>query len=184
MKNIRLFTLLAIFIIMPGCTLNTELVQRGAVSSRNDVFIEVVAGTEIPRGYTLLSIYSSFKTTIDRSLSEMINIDGQALRLADLGKEEDSDASGLRDPEAGRGFRHVFRTSLMLKAGTHSLIAALPNEGIAVTNKITLSDGTRNLLQIEPQYYSLPASCRLSYTETCYKEGLLRFNTKLNGNPL
>ena len=184
MKNIRLLTLLAIFFTMAGCALNTELIQRGAVSSRDDVFTEVVADTEIPPGYALLSISSSFKTPIARSLSETVNIDGQALRMVDLGREEDSDASGSRDPEAGRGFMHMFRTNLMLKTGTHSLVAALPDEGVAVTKKITLSDGTRNLLQIKPQYRSLPAASRLFYTETSYKEGILRLNAIINGNPL
>ena len=188
MKNIRLIALLAIFVTMTGCALNTELIRRGSVSPRNDVFTEVVADAEVPRGYALLRISTSVKTPLawepKSGLSQIINIDGQALQMTDAGKEEYSDASGLRDPEAGRGVRHVFRVNLMLKAGTHSLIAALPDKGVAVIREITLSDETRNFLQIEPQYRTLPATRGIPYNGTSYKEGILRLNAKLNDNSL
>ena len=188
MKTIRLIALLAIFFTMSGCALNTELIQRGAVSSRNDIFTEVVAGTEAPERYAILHLSTSVKTPLawepESGLSQIINIDGQALQMTDSGKKECRDASGLRDPETGCGFKHVFSLNLLLKAGTHSLIVAFPDKGVAITKEITLPAGTSNFLQVEPQYRSLPKQGKNSLPGTSFKEGILLLDTKFNDNPL
>ena len=186
MKVAGLVILPVILFTMTGCGSSSQLVRKEAVSSRNDVFTQASPNLEVPPGYALLRISLSFKTALVQSgrLSQVIDIDGQVLQMAGVGKEEDLDSASLRDSEAGRGLRYKFDANLLVKAGTHRLNIIVPEKEVALTREIVLTSSTKNFFRIEPQYRFRPALRGIPYTGTSYKEGILRLNPELNGSSL
>ena len=187
MKGMKLTVLLAILVSAVGCSLDAGSVKTREFPSGSDVFTEVGADAVAPKGCAILHITSSLKTLLPGEgggLVQLIDVDGQTLRLTDKGKEEDRELGGLMDPEAGRGFRHIFSATLLLKAGPHRVSVGFPDKELTVAKNIVLTGGTVNILQVEPQYRTLPASRGIPYTGTGFKEGILSLDAKLNGNPL
>lgn len=180
--------------VLSGCADNSVLIKTGSNSIRSDVFQELSNSGIVPQGYADLRIVSSLKThkpgiypfekkshgTPDYRL--LVNIDGQAILLQGNPQKENTEPRGLRDPEAGDGIRYRFSKNLRLKAGTHKIIVALPDEEIAIERQISLSDKSNNSLVVEPVYGASPGKQRPGlYGVASFKEGLKRLRLTLNG---
>lgn len=196
MKNlITLFSLLVV-VMMCGCATNTELIRAASIGTRSDAFQELSDGGAIPPGYADLHISSFLKThgpgvysvkdthgTPEYRL--LLNIDGQVTRIEGNLKEETSHQGGIRDPEAGAGIRYHFSRNLRLKAGTHKIVIAMIEDEIAVERQITLADGSRNSLVVEPSYRAAATKRRpASYGKTSFKEGIKGLRFVLNGQEI
>ena len=195
MKTLVMLTLVLAVSVMTGCATDQELVKTASVSARGDVFQEVAEEGPIPRGYADLLIVASLKThkpykyekkshgTADFKI--LINIDGQAGWMEACLKEENIEPRGLRDPEAGEGMRYIFRKHLRLKAGTHKVIVAIPEDVLAVERVINLKEGSANDIILEPVYKLADARRRpATFTETSYLKGIKWFRMILNGKPI
>lgn len=164
--------------------------------TRRDIFRETIEDATIPSGYAELTIISSLKThkpgiypygskvrgTPDYVL--MINIDGQNVVVKGRLSEENSEPKGLYDPEAGEGIRYLFKKEILLNAGTHRLVLAVPEERVVVSRELTLKDGTTNTLRLEPIYGSTnPAGSpgRGCLGSSSFMAGIVGFWVYLNG---
>lgn len=89
------------------------------------------------------------------------------------------------DPEAGDGIRYLFGKKLRLKSGTHKIIVALPDDGIALEREISLVEGDVNNLVMEP-IYSMTQGKKTPgvYSTTSFKEGIRGGRLTLNGKPI
>ena len=119
-------------------------------------------------------------------------IDGQALLLLLLLllllrgnlQKEISEPMNLMDPEAGDGIRYGFSKNLRLKPGTHRIVVALPDDGIAVEREISLNEGDLNQLAVEPVYSSAPVKKRPGISTTSFKQGIRSLRLNLYGRDL
>ena len=196
MKKIFGCGLLAALMVTSGCATTPELIKASDISSRSGVFQELTDGGSIPRGYADLRIVFSLKTHRPGLYSEkdshgtaayllLVNVDGQAVRVGGLTAEESSEPRSLRDPESGDGIRYRFDKRVRLKAGTHKIAVALPEDDVTVARELTLAAGSSNTLVLEPVYGATAMRMRpTAYTETSFTEGLKGLLPILNGRPL
>lgn len=193
-RVIPLLSLLAIT-ATSGCAGNGDLIRTSSISTRSDVFQELKDGGLIPAGFADLRITSSLKTHKPGIYSStdvhgtpeyrlLINIDGQAVQVQGNLYAENIEPRGLRDPEAGEGIRYRFSKNLRLKAGTHKIVVAIPEDGIAVEREITLPEGNNNLV-LEPLYGADMGKQRPGfYGVTSFTEGIKSFGVVLNGKSI
>lgn len=189
--------LIATIALTSACAHSPQLIKTSVAGTRGDIYQELTDGGSPPQGYADLRIVSSLKThkpdlypaemkshgTRDYRL--LVNIDGQATWAQGRLHEENIEPRGNRDPEAGEGIRYRFNKALRLRAGTHTVRVAVPEDGVVVERQVTLRDGSVNELVVEPIYGIRKARKRLAaYTETSFLEGLRGFGMKLNGEPL
>lgn len=181
---------------MAGCAGSGELIRTASIGTRNDVFQELTDGGTVPQGYADLRIVSSLKThrpgiysikdihgTPEYRL--LLNIDGQVTQIRGDLREENTEARGIRDPEAGEGIRYRFNKNLRLKAGTHKIVIAIIEDEFAVEREITLAEGGNNTLALEPAYRAAPGKRRPGlYGVTSFKEGIRGVSLILNGKPI
>lgn len=114
-----------------------------------------------------------------------VTIDGQTTLLQGILFEENSEANGLADPEAGDGIRYRFRESFRLEAGTHRIAVAIPEDSIAVERDVTLADGNASSLVIEPLYGTTPGKrCPGAFNTTSFKQGIRGVRLLLDGRTL
>ena len=194
-KLIVLIVILTTF--TAGCTRN--IIQTVTEDTRHGVFQEYLENKPIPHGYAELTIFSSIKTpdpgmydfgskvigTPDYML--LIDIDGQKKLFKGKLIKEISDPVGLDDTEAGEGIRYLFKTDLVLKAGSHKLYVAFPAEKVAIEREFIVKDGTFNILRIYPIYGSrepegMPG--RGMFSSSTFMEGIDGLWVYLNGNEL
>jgi len=192
MRTIRVITWVALLVTLCGCT-NAALIKGGSTNTRNDVF-QVIAGGEKPLpDYSRLTVSCSVKTIracgfrvgskdSHAGMTLIVNIDGQMVRVPAVLSREESDTIGTPVSEAGCGIRQSFAVQLQLPAGRHRLIAAIPEEGVAVGEKITLASGTENVLQLRPHYRGEEPSRLGPYTATSFREGIYGLTAVLNGS--
>lgn len=200
---INLLGLLLAMAIVSGCARGLRSTENAGMDPRTDIFQEVSTEGNIPKGYADLIIYSSLKThkpgtyllddlfgnkkgTPDYML--LISIDGQITKTRGILKEEDI-GTWVQNSEAGKGIRYVFRINLRLKAGTHRLIVALPEDGIAIEKDMKLTDGTKNLMQLVPQYRGTESVVKsrptvIKMREPSFTNGMRGFDVLLNWNSL
>lgn len=192
MKKASLLLMLSLM-VLSGCAESSALIKANSTSLRTDVFEELTNGATAPQGYVYLHITATLKThkpgiysakdihgTPDYKL--LLNIDGQTVLLRGSLQNENNDSRGLVDPEAGDGIRYRFSKSLRLKAGTHRIVVALPEDGIAVEREITLVERDVNNLVLEPIYNATPGKWRpAAYSTTSFKEGIRGIRLTLNG---
>jgi len=196
MKKLIVLLSLLVVAVINGCATSPELIRAAGTGTRSDVFQELADGGAIPPGYADLRISSSLKTHSPGIYSAkdfhgtpeyklLVNIDGQAAQMQGTLTPENSEARGLRDPEAGGGVRYRFSKNLRLKAGKHRIIIGVLEDEIAIEREVTLAEGTHNSLVLEPSYRGTPSKRRPGfYGETSYKEGLKGFRVVLNGEAL
>lgn len=196
MKKMNLLILVMAVTFISGCADSSALIRKSSTSLRNDVFRELTDGGTAPQGHADLHITSSLKTHRPGIYSAkdihgtpgyglLLNIDGQAVQLHGSLREENVEQRGLRDDEAGEGVRYQFEKKLRLKAGTHKVVIAIPADDIAVEREITLPEGSRNSLVLEPIYRTEPGKRRPGfYGVKSFKEGIRGFQVMLNGKPL
>lgn len=83
---------------------------------------------------------------------------------------------------AGDGMRYQFTRTLHVKAGTHRTVMAIPADAVAVEKEITLVEGSRNTLVLEPVYGKMPVRSRpWNYNSTDFKEGIRSLRVVFNG---
>lgn len=192
MNRIKSMLLSTILIIISGCAENSELIKAKSASMRSDIFVEQMKGGVAPSGFTDLRITATFKTHKPGMHSSsdlhgtpnyrlLVNIDGQVLLLRGSLQMENSEPVKLIDPEAGDGVRYRFSKNLRLRPGTHSIVIALPDDGIAVEREVLLTEGKMNSLVLEPIYGSKPGMRRPgSYGTSCFTEGISSIRLMLN----
>ncbi|MDA8428273.1 MAG: hypothetical protein M0T70_03355 [Geobacteraceae bacterium] len=195
MKKTSLLLMLSLM-VLSGCAESSALIKANSTSLRTDIYEELVNGATAPQGYVDLRVSATLKThrpgifsakdihgTPDYKL--LLNIDGQAVLLQGTLQKENSEPMKLVDPEAGDGIRYRFSKNLRLKAGLHKLVVALPDDEIAVAREITLNEGDRNNLVIEPVYSTKPGKRRPGmYSTTSFTEGIRSLNVTLNGKEI
>lgn len=194
MKRTVIAGLLLSTVLTCGCSAGREPIKAGSIGARTGVFREVTAGSPIPQGYADMQVVSSLKThrqgvyplrkdthgTPDYAL--LLTIDGQTARIKGASIEENCEPRRLQDPEAGEGIRYAFRTVVRLKAGTHTVIVASPDDEATVEQEISLAEGSSNSLVLEPIYG--PAAQRglpTYYGPTSFLGGINGFRMVLNG---
>jgi len=158
MNIVRLMGMYLAVATMCGCAHQAELIKSAATSTRADIFMNAPTTDKIPVGLTeldiLLSVKTPHKKTSDYTL--LVNIDGQAISVLGTWNKESLDQRSVYDPESGEGIRYSFKKKLWLKPGTHRLIVALPENGIAIDKEITLLPESDNELKLEPVYAAKP----------------------------
>lgn len=187
-------TLVIIASLLGGCAHKAELAHQSIISTRNDVFQEIPSSGGQGMGMTTLKITASLKThkpgmyafdvqthgTPDYRL--VINIDGQSLRLTGNPRPESTDQTLARRPEEGEGIRYRFQTVLKISGGPHRIIAALPDDGVAIDRTVTLEGGKENILLLEPIYGSTKIDRKPAILSgTSFMEGVRGFILKFNG---
>lgn len=191
MKKTSILLMLSLM-VLSGCAESSALIKASSTSLRTDVFDELTNGATAPQGYVDLHVTATLKThkpgiysakdihgTPDYKL--LLNIDGQAVTLQGNLQKENSEPMKLVDPEAGDGIRYRFSRNLRLKAGPHRVVVALPDDEIAVAREITLNEGDRNSLMVEPIYSTKPGKRRPGmYSTTSFTEGIRSLRLMLN----
>lgn len=192
MKRIQLLLALSLAVVS-GCAESSALIKANSSSMRTDIYEELTNGGITPRGYSDLRITATLKThkpgifsasdihgTPDYKL--LLNIDGQAVLLRGNMQKENSEPTKMADPEAGDGIRYRFSNNLRLKAGSHRIVVALPDGGIAVEREISLTEGNVNNLVMEPVYSTAQGKRQSGINiATSFKEGIRTIKLMLNG---
>jgi len=196
MREVRFLLLLLTLSMLSACAKNVELIKSMSTTTHDDVFQESVGEAAIPSGYAHLNVLASLKThkpglypfekkahgTADYML--LLNIDGQAMHIRGELKVEDS-AGFSRDPEAGEGIRYNFSKGVRLKAGRHRIAVAIPDDAVVFVSDITLSEGSTNILMLEPVYGRMQGKQRPGfYGRTSFTQGIDGFKAFLNGRTL
>lgn len=195
MNKAGLFLMISMM-VLSGCAESTALIKANSTSIRTDVYEELTNGGIVSQGFVNLRITATLKThkpgiysasdihgTPDYKL--LLNIDGQVLLLRGSIQKENSEPRGLNDPEAGDGIRYRFSNNLRLKAGTHRIVVALPDDGIAIEREINLVEGNVNNLVIKPIYSATPGNKRpASYNNTSFMKGIIGYGLTLNGREI
>lgn len=197
MKRTFFAALLLALAMLSACAQNVELIKSLSATTRDDVFQELPGEAAIPTGYADLSILASLKThkpgiysfekkphgTADYML--LLNIDGQVTHIKGVLKEEDSESRYLRDPEAGEGIRYNFRKDVRLKASPHKIAVIVPDDDVIVVNEVVLSEGSSNILFLEPIYGAAARKQRPGfYGVTSFSQGIKGLRAYLNGRLL
>jgi len=196
MKTIFLLLMMSLT-VLSGCAESATLIRAGSNSIRSDIFQEFSSGGLVPQGYAELRVVSSLKThkpgiypfeKKNHGTPEyrmLVNIDGQAVQLQGDMQKEHIGPSGHRAPEAGDGIRYRFSKTLRLKGGTHRITVALPGDQLAIEREVTLSDGSRNTLVLEPTYGASPDKQRPGfYGVTSFRQGVKGLRPTLNGKEI
>ena len=192
----RLCLLVMAISLLSGCAESSALIKANSVSLRTDVFEELTNGATAPQGYVDMRVTATLKThkpgifsaedihgTPDYKL--LLNIDGQAVLLQGTLYKENREPMKLVDPEAGDGIRYRFNKNLRLKAGTHKVVVALPDDGVAVAREITLSEGNPDSMIVEPIYRTTPGKRKPGiYSTTGFFEGIRSLRVILNGKEI
>lgn len=192
MKKTGLFIMMSLM-VLGGCAESSALIKASSTSSRTDIYEELRNGGIVPQGFADMRITATLKThkpgiysssdihgTSDYRL--LLNIDGQTVLLRGSLQSENSEPMKFADPEAGDGIRYRFSKNLRLKAGTHKIVVALPDDGVAVEREKTLTEGKVNSLVLEPVYSTKTGKRRLeTYSTTSFTEGIRSIRLTLNG---
>jgi hypothetical protein len=192
MKTVSM--LLSATLFLAGCAAQEELLLRAESPEQSNVYATVATALPPEKGHADLTIRASVKThgPLASSLGSdphgtssyklLMNIDGEPFLLSGTPTREDGSSTAGPHSEAGDGTRYLFRTHVRLKTGSHRVIAAFPDDEIAMEGEINLADATDNLLEIVPAYYSDrrqrgPGSAGA----TNFREGIRGLELLLNG---
>jgi hypothetical protein len=165
-NNMRIEGFIALMVVavsLSGCAGNREAVVKATVQTRLDVF-QVVQTTRIEPGKALLRIefpVKTYKSRIgtkyikhtDPPFTAVVNIDGQTVELTDEPVLEELPGDFMKNPEAGTGWKYVFRKTVLLEPGRHQIAIAVPQADVVVGKELVLNAG-ENLLQLAPLYNS------------------------------
>jgi hypothetical protein len=183
--------------VLAGCAGNGELLKRAEIPERSNIYTVISPAILPEQGSADLTIRASVKThsagqfllgkdphgTTDYVL--LVNIDGEPLRIPGAPAIEEGFSDAERHPEAGDGTRYLFRAHLRLKAGSHRVIVALPEDRVAIQRDILLDERTDSLLEVSPSYYSDRRQTGPgSAGATSFREGISGLELMLNGKAL
>jgi hypothetical protein len=160
-RIIRLAVWMIVAVSLVGCAGNRGAVLKASVQTRQDVFQEVQTPRSAP-GKALLQIelpLKTFKARIvntyvkhsDPPYTAVVNIDGQAAELIAEPVLEDLPGDFRDNPEAGTGWKYVFKKTLLLEPGSHRITIAVPLSGVVVEKELTLAAG-ENRIKFKPIY--------------------------------
>ena len=155
--------------LLMSCGTASKEIMLKSQSARTDVFQEVQQGAPAPREFVGLTIRSSIKTHLEgyylfeskESLHGkagypfLINIDGQAVTWKVDGQEEHTppyDESGKISSEGGEGMRYNLEKTILIRAGSHKLFFALPEEKLSLRFEFALKAGDSHVLEFRPVY--------------------------------
>ena len=196
MKVLARYSVLAICgIFLLSCGTALKEIALKSQSERTDIFKEVQGGEPIAREFVELTITSSIKTHLEgyylleskKSLHGkvgypfVINIDGQAATWKVDGQKESTptyDERGTRSPEGGEGMRYNLHKKILLRAGSHRIFFALPEEDLFLQFELTLREGESNILELRPVY-----KARVKQPHH-FLHGVSRCEVLLNGNAI
>jgi hypothetical protein len=195
MRNVLLIILA--LTVLNGCAQSSTLIKTANKSTNNDIFQELSNSSTAPKGYADLRIAFSLKTPlpgiyrVDKKklgtpeYTMLVNIDGQVVRLLGELQSENAGIRAIPGAEAGDGMRYRFIKSVRLKAGSHRIILAFPEDDIAIQRDISLGDGSSNSLLVEPVYGAPGDKQRPGFTGvTSFREGLKGARPILNGQSI
>jgi len=197
MKHIVMIMVLLMSVLSSGCSAVREQIPADSIYVPAETFREMPAGSPIPPGYADLQVVSSIKThrqgvyplrpdvhgSPDYAL--LLTIDGQTAQLKGNAAAENCEPRHRQDPEAGDGIRYGFRAMARLKAGTHKIAVAIPDDEVTVTGDIALAEGQSYVLVLEPVYGTTAHSQRPAfYGATSFLEGVRGLRMVLQGEEL
>lgn len=161
MRKIILVAWALTMLSLLGCAGNQEAVLKATTQTQRDVF-QVVQSIQVIPGKAVLKIEFQVKNFKDRFFNTyvkysnppytvIVNIDGQPVELTDEPVLENLPGDFRNNPEAGTGWKYVFKKTLQLEPGTHRITIAIPLSDIIIEKPLILDAG-ENLLKIEPKY--------------------------------
>jgi len=183
-------------IIMAGVVTSGCAAKQEVIKDSNVAVSRAVNTGAVPQGDADLRISSSLKTHHPGAVSAksdihgtpeyklIVKIDDRPVSLEVVQRPENNEGRGLRDAEVGQGVRYEFKAKARIKAGTHTVVVAIPADDIAVEREITVAEGSSNCLVIEPVYRWAPAKQRspAHYGPASYQQGIkslcMIFNNK------
>ncbi|MBJ6800077.1 hypothetical protein [Geomonas propionica] len=182
--------------LLAGCADTSALVRPVSSSGFEKVFDVRGGEARLKTGEAGLDVAAMLKTHKARpslfpdrhgtpEFRLQVSIDGQADAWPGALHEERGRFLNLADPEAGAGVRYRFFKPLRLKAGTHQMVVALPDEGVSVKRSITLEEGRLHTLVVEPVYSAKAEKRRPGlFGSATFKEGVRSFRLILDGKQL
>jgi hypothetical protein len=190
MNKISFVLSLIVLSTLMGCAGNHEAISRITIDSRQDVF-QVTSKSQAVPGKALLNIEFPVKANKayvfgsaikhdNPPYNVVINIDGQAVELADEPILENIPGHHDDNPEAGKGWKYQFRKSLLIIPGTHRISIAVPLADVVVEKEVILREGG-NLLQLVPTYKT---SITRYPRSPWFTKGLRSISIMLNGEVL
>lgn len=190
MRKITLVAWVLTISSLLGCVGNQKAVLKATTQTRRDVF-RVVQSIQVTPGKALLKIEFKVKNFKDRFFNTyakysnppytvIVNVDGQPVELTDEPVLEDLPGDFKNNPEAGTGWKYVFKKTLELEPGTHQITIAIPLSDIVV-EKLLILDAGENLLKIEPKYNT---SVSKSPHYPRFSKGLRGISVQLNSTTL
>lgn len=193
MKKEVLLLLLSLT-ILNGCVDHSTLIKEHSSSTRSGIFEELADGSTTSPGFSDLVFSASLKThRPNHSESDvhgtpnyrlLLNIDGQAVWIKGKLNREQYESHRVRDPEAGDGIRYHFSSKLRLRPGAHRIVAAVPEDGIAIVREITVPDQSSSLI-LKPIYKKIPGTKRRDvYVQESFSQGLSSLRVFLNEKEL
>ena len=183
-------TITLLGLIVTGCAGNRDAITKASMTSRQDVFQQAQV-SQLAAGQALLGVnfpVKAFKSFFINTYTKnenppytvTINIDGQATVVTTEPVLEDLPGSFRDNPEAGTGWKYIFKSSLILQPGKHHLIIAVPIPDVIIEKDIDLKAG-ENTLTLSPVYNS-PVSKYSRYPK--FSKGLKSIVVKLNNQEL
>lgn len=161
MRKIIFVLWTVIMVTMVGCAGNREVILKASTQTQQDVF-HVADTSQIVPGKALLKINFPVKTYKGRldgiylkhskpDYTAIINIDGQPIELTAEPFLEDLPGDFREYPEAGTGWKYVFKKTLQLEPGSHRITIAVPLSNVVVEKTLTVKQG-ENQLKLDPIY--------------------------------
>ncbi len=147
--------------VISGCANNKGMIEQTTLSTRNDVFFEIV-GSEVKPGMAITDITFSVKSNSSRFLESYnkhsnppyrvyVNIDGQTAILEAEPVLEDKSPIDSNNPESGIGWKYQFNKRVALSPGKHNVTIALPVDDVILEREIDLHTGF-NSINLMPVY--------------------------------
>lgn len=161
MRRMNLVAWVVVVTSLMGCAGNREAILQASAQTRQDVF-QVAQTPQIAPGKALLNIEFPVKTFkarfvnlyikhTDPPYTAIVNIDGQSIELTDEPVLEDLPGDFKNNPEAGTGWKYLFKKSIQLAPGSHRITIAVPQSDVVVEKELNLKAG-ENLLKFTPKY--------------------------------
>lgn len=147
--------------VISGCANNKDIIAQRSLSTKNDVFTEIV-GSEVKPGMAITDITFSVKSNSSRFLESYnkhsnppyrvyVNIDGQTAILEAEPILEDKSPIDSNNPESGIGWKYQFNKRVALSPGKHTITIALPVDDVILEREIDLH-ADLNTINLMPVY--------------------------------
>ncbi len=176
--------LLASCSLLAGCVSTETFTQLKTRQGEENLQMVAPAAAQPPEGFGDLQISLTLKTRSPGTLlfdttgygteryQLLLRVGNQTQRVTGSMTAENGEYRGSHDPEAGRGVRYRFTTSLRLPVGTHLLTLAVPGDGVLLEQQVEVRQGS-NRLQLSPVYRAKSSHRLLGFRGTSsFYEGI------------